>query len=87
MVAEKQAAFVESWSAMAKQAVVAQQALALSAWTGGLTVPKVAAPRADSWARQWRGAALGVLGEGLKPVHQKAVANAKRLGKPLKKRR
>jgi hypothetical protein len=87
MVAEKQSAFFESWAAMASQAVAAQQALALSAWKGWMTVPKVAMPGGSALARQWQGAALGVLGEGLKPVHRKAVANAKRLAKPPAKRR
>lgn len=81
MVAEKQAAFFESWGAMASQAVAAQQALALSAWKGWWTLPAQASPHGQAWARQLQGAALGVLGEGLKPVHRKAVANAKRLGR------
>lgn len=81
MVAEKQAAFVESWGAMARQAMVAQQRLALAAWQGWWLLPVKGLPDGNAVARSMHNAALGVLGQGLKPVHRKAVANAKRLGK------
>lgn len=85
MVAEKNIAFVQAWQAMAMQTVLANQALTAS-WFGsfwslssrGQTTPvKVAG--------QLQGAALGVLGKGLAPVHRKVVANARRLARtPLR---
>jgi hypothetical protein len=75
---EKQVAFQESWMAMGMQAWRVQQQMALAlwqaAWLPGLH------KRAPS-ASQWQSAMLGVLGQGLKPVHRRAVANAKRLGR------
>ena len=81
MVAEKRVAFAQAWQAMATQTVLAGQAMAWSFarsfWSapgrGKITPAKVAA--------QLQGAALGVLGKGLAPVHRKATANAKRLGR------
>ncbi|MES2959747.1 MAG: polyhydroxyalkanoate granule-associated phasin [Pseudomonadota bacterium] len=81
MAAEKGAAFVEAWQAMATQTVLAHQAMAMSFarsfWSlaprGRLTPARVAA--------QLQGAALGVIAKGLAPVHRKATANAKRLAR------
>lgn len=81
MVAEKGAVFAQAWQAMATQAVLANQAMvfsfARSFWPmsgrGKITPAKVAA--------QLQGAALGVLGKGLAPVHRKATANARRLAR------
>lgn len=74
MGAEKVAAFQESWMAMGMQVWRVQQQMALASWQA-LFMP---------WARvrapQWPHAMVGVLGQGLKPVHRRAVANAKRLG-------
>ena len=82
MVAEKNAAFAESWHAMALQAARANQALAMSMahsfWSATLWGKR---PSAHAVATQMQNAALGVLGKGLAPVHRKAVANAKRLAK------
>jgi hypothetical protein len=81
MVAEKQSAFHESWVAMAAQAVLAQQALTLSFasafWAPARRQPAAAA----ALGRQVQGAALGIIGKGLAPIHRKAVANAKRLAR------
>lgn len=77
MGAEKVAAFNESWLAMGQQAWRAQQQMAMAFWQS-VWMPW-AGVRAPS-ATQWQNAALGVLGQGLKPVHRRAVANAKRLG-------
>jgi hypothetical protein len=81
MGTEKVAAITESWNAMAMQAFLANQQLALSymqslwfPWLG----PK---PSAKSASRQMTKAALGILGEGMAPIHRRAVANAKRLGR------
>ena len=81
MVAEKNAAFGESWNAMAVQAVLANQALAATFFRAFLTVARGKKPSAARSAAQLQRAALGVLGKGFAPVHRKAVANAKRLGR------
>ena len=81
MVAEKNAAFGESWNAMAVQAVLANQALAASFFKAFLAVAGGKKPSAARSAAQLQRAALGVLGKGFAPVHRKAVANAKRLGR------
>jgi hypothetical protein len=78
MSSEKRAAFNESWLAMGLQAWRAQQQMALACWQAAW-MPWTGS-RAPS-AAQWQNAALGVLGQGLKPVHRRAVANAKRLGR------
>jgi hypothetical protein len=78
---EKAQAFNESWSAMAQQALLAQQALTLS-WMQSLCTPGWGAqPTAAGVAAQLHGAALGVLGKGMAPVHRRAVANARRLAR------
>jgi hypothetical protein len=81
MVAEKNSAFGESWNAMAVQAVLANQALAASFFKAFLAVARGKKPSAARSAAQLQRAALGVLGKGFAPVHRKAVANAKRLGR------
>lgn len=78
MVAEKQAAFVQSWWAMAMQSALVYPtivtALLRSFWSIG---PRSFAPAAV--AAQLQRAAFGVFNKGLAPVHRKATANAKRL--------
>jgi hypothetical protein len=81
MVAEKNAAFGESWSAMARQAAVVNQALAGSIFKSFLSVARGKRPHASTSVAQLQRAALTVLREGVTPVHRKAVANAKRLGR------
>ena len=81
MVAEKNAAFGESWNAMAAQAVVANQALAASFFRSFLSLGWGRKPSPATAVNQIHKAALGVLGKGLAPVHRKAVANAKRLSR------
>ena len=81
MVAEKNAAFIESWSAMARQAALANQAIAGSIFKSFLSVAKGKRPSASGSAVQLQRSVLGVLGKGVAPVHRKAVANAKRLGR------
>ena len=82
MSAEKALAFGESWSAMAIEALAANQRMALAAmqsfWFPWL-------PR-QSAARQINEAALGVLTKGMAPVRRRAVANAKRLGRGKRRR-
>jgi hypothetical protein len=81
MGSEKVLAFYQSWGAMWAQVFRAQmamaQGLAAMAWTPwvvGARVGGVAAPSAAAVATK-------VLAAGLAPVHRKAVANAKRLGR------
>jgi hypothetical protein len=75
MGAEKVTAFMESWNAMALEALrVNAEMTAIfmrSVWVSPLAY-KRAATRMHS-------AALGVLDKGLDPVHRRAVANARRL--------
>ena len=77
MGTEKTAAFMESWNAMAVQALRANQALTMSFarsfWSSSLTAGAV--------ATQLQSAALGVLGKGMAPVRRRAVANSKRLAR------
>ena len=81
MVAEKNAAFVESWIAMTARAAVPTQALAASFFRSFLSVARGKKPSPTAAAQPGR-AALGVMGKGFAPVHRKAVANAKRLVRP-----
>jgi hypothetical protein len=80
MGAEKVAAFGESWVAMGAEALRVQQAWAATLWRWSLTPWAGTMPWPPSQA-QWHAALDGVLGSGLEPVHRRAVANAKRLGR------
>ena len=82
MVAEKQQAFVESWWAMGLETLRQQQHLAL-AMSSGLSPRGAANPLAAGQRvlAQMVDGPMRVAHQGLKPVHQKAVANAKRLGR------
>jgi hypothetical protein len=73
MGAEKVAAFYESWAAMGLAAVQAQHRL----WSGMMFSPWGRAPSNSALASQ----TLRILGQGLAPVHLRAVGNAKRLGR------
>ena len=81
MSSEKTAAFRESWQAMAKQSMSANQALSISffrtVWSPSFT-KKLSVL---GMMAQIQNAALGVLSKGVAPVHQRAVANAKRLSR------
>lgn len=86
MSSEKVAAFGESWNQMAGQMIRANQQMAqawASAWTFPLSAPSSAAARRSflRTAAQMQGATLQVLASGLAPVHRRATANAKRLGR------
>jgi hypothetical protein len=82
MVAEKHDAFGESWQAMAWQTLHAQQAFAAALARAAMTVPSLRRKSAaHSLAEQLQRSALAVAGKGLAPVHRRAVANAKRLGR------
>lgn len=79
MGTEKVAAFSASMTAMAEHTLRAQQTLATSMfrsfwspWSGD---------HAARLGRDMHEAVLGVLDKGIAPVHSKATANAKRLGR------
>jgi len=80
MGAEKLTAFSEAWNAMASQAVRAQQTLAAT-WMSSMFSPWQAGRLHLDAPAQWQNAALGVIEKGLAPVHRKATANARRLGR------
>ena len=81
MSAEKAEAFAESWNAMTMQAFSANQALAASYFRALWSPSLRGMPSAGAVTARLQGVALDVLGKGLSPVHRKAVANAKRLGR------
>ena len=85
MGAEKLAAFGEAWQAMTLQMLRSNQQLAASmmrSWWPALTSRGGAKPApVTKAAAAWQHAALDILGQGIRPVHRRAVANAKRLGR------
>jgi hypothetical protein len=81
MVDEKKTAFTQAFTAMAAQTMRANQTLAASMWGALWSPSRRKSPSPLAWAALWQDAALGVLAKGIAPVHRKAVANAKRLGK------
>ena len=78
---EKTAAFNESWIAMARQALAAQQALSFSMFDSLMWSPLRGLPTAGAVVNQMNRAAMGVLSQGMAPVHRRAVANARRLSR------
>lgn len=72
MVAEKQVAFAQSWMNMFAEGLRWQQQLALSMW-----LPATSRQR----SAQAKKAATRITAAGIAPIHRKAVANAKRLGR------
>jgi len=81
MVAEKPVAFAQAWQAMATHSVLASQAMVLSFARSFWSAPRRGRITPAKVAAQLQNAALGVLGKGLAPVHRKATANARRLGR------
>lgn len=85
MGAEKLAAFGEAWQAMTLQMLRSNQQLAASmmrSWWPALNKrPGAKSPALTQAASDWQHAALDILGQGIRPVHRRAVANAKRLGR------
>ena len=86
MGAEKAAAFAEAWSAMALEAFRVNQQLGLSVMQS-FWFPWLGTRRARGASRQLARAASGIAGAGMAPVHRRAVANARRLGRAGRKRR
>ncbi len=86
MGVEKIAAFGESWNQMALQMLKANQQMAqtwLSAWWFPFQMFSGATARRtfSRAAAQMQGSALRVISGGLGPVHRRATANARRLGR------
>jgi hypothetical protein len=81
MVKEKELAFSQAFLAMARQTAVAQQTLAASMFRSFWSPSFKGKSSPFGAALQVQAAAMGVLNKGMAPVHQKAVANAKRLAK------
>ena len=82
MGSEKIAAATEAWNAMVAQTILENQKLALSAMQS-FWFPWM---RRSSASRQLSDAALSILGKGMAPVSRRALANAKRLGRPKRRR-
>jgi len=82
MGTEKVAAWMEACSAMSFELWRGQQQWAQS-WLQSLWMPWL---KPKHGVQQQTDAALAVLGKGLAPLHRRAVANAKRLGKAKRKR-
>ncbi|WP_018714784.1 polyhydroxyalkanoate granule-associated phasin [Brachymonas chironomi] len=82
MYVEKVAAFSESWQAMGLQAMQSQFRM-MSTWMGAFARP---GNWMHPWAgnaqlsEQWQKSMLDIMSSGMKPVHGRAVANARRLG-------
>lgn len=76
MSTEKFAAFGEAWSAMALETWLANQKFALSFMQSALL----------PGTRQLNDAALDILAKGMTPIRRRAVANARRLGRPRRRR-
>ncbi|MDN3923280.1 polyhydroxyalkanoate granule-associated phasin [Roseateles violae] len=84
MFDEKTVAFSQAWNAMALQTLRANQAFASAAFRS-LMFPWMKSPRsASALAASFQSATWGILAKGLAPVHGKAMANAKRLGRSRK---
>jgi hypothetical protein len=85
MGTEKVAALTESWNAMAVQTFLANQQLAISCMQSFWFPWRSPKASAKSASRRLSNAALGILGEGMAPIHRRAVANARRLGRPKRR--
>lgn len=76
---EKIAAANEAWAAMATQAFLENQKIALG-FMQSFWLPWMR-PTPRSVSRQLNRATSNILGKGMAPVRRRAVANAKRLGR------
>jgi hypothetical protein len=78
MGVEKIAAANEAWTAMATQAFIENQKLAMGMMQS-IWFPWMRAPTARSVSKQMNRAGAAILGKGVAPVRRRAVANARRL--------
>ena len=81
MVAEKQLAFTQAWFAAWQQFARAQQSFMLSAWQAMLSGSLPSLLTGSSLAGRSLAASAAMTSAALAPVHRKAVANARRLGR------
>lgn len=81
MVAEKQLAFTQAWIAAWQQFARAQQSFMLSAWRAMLSGGLPGLLTTGSLASRSLSTSAAMASAALAPVHRKAVANAKRLGR------
>ena len=81
MIAEKQLAFFQSWSAMTMQVFTVQQTLWQHAMQTAVAPWTFATPQSlgQTATRDLQRGTLQILNRGLAPVRKKAVANARRL--------
>ena len=80
MSSEKVSAFNESWLAMWSQVLRSQQEIALASMRD-FGSPSWGMQSVGQSVQAMQSAALGVVGQGLAPVHRRALANAKRLSR------
>jgi hypothetical protein len=91
MGAEKLAAFGEAWQAMLIQMMKSNVQMTAAWLQGGWSAPSsrrsvpAPAPALHRIAVEWQLAALELLGQGMRPVHRRAVANARRLGRAARR--
>src|SRR5262249_34219693 len=81
MGAEKIAVFYESWTAMSAEILRANLEFWLSPGKSFWLRSPVTRRSSRAAAAHFQRAALAVLGEGVAPIHRRAVANAKRLSR------
>jgi hypothetical protein len=85
MSTEKISALNEAWSSMALETYRANQKLALS-WMQSFWFPWLRPKSGSSAATQLSNAALDILAKGMTPIRRRAVSNARRLGRPRRRR-
>lgn len=83
MGSEKLTAFSQAWSAMALHTLRAQQEFTLGLWRNMFTPWWMwSSPQSfQANSRRAQDTVLRVVSEGVTPIHRKAVANARRLGR------
>lgn len=81
MVSEKQVAFSQAWIAMATETLRLNQAIAFSLFNGFRPLGSHKGSSSVQLSRTIRSGTDAILAKGLAPLHRKAIANAKRLGK------
>ena len=85
MSTEKISALNEAWSSMALETCLANQKFALS-WMQSFWFPWLRSKSGRSASTQLGNAALDILAKGMTPIRRRAVANARRLGRPRRRR-
>lgn len=81
---EKVVAFQQSWLAMSIEVARLQQQAALSFWQAWW-FPWTAGGRFGASRTDWPRATLGILGAGLAPIRSRALANARRARRALRR--